>query len=69
MVPVEAENDPEVSIRSSVTERELDIRRVQLYTALNGTQQVIVRRSHLVSDAIEQYQDSAILKQKIFVTF
>ncbi len=43
--------------------------RIQAYTASTTTQQLLLRRDHIVDDAVQQYQDIAILHHKLFVKF
>ena len=64
-----ADEDPEVTIRQVMNRQEFHLRRTQAYTALTATQQLLVRRDFIVEDAVQQYQDIAILHHKLFVKF
>eukprot|EP00794_Sanderia_malayensis_P007518 gene7518-8351_t len=61
--------DPEISIRQVMNRQELQLRRIQAYTAISATQQLLVRRDQLVNDALQQYQDTSIVHHKLFVKF
>ncbi|XP_057316242.1 uncharacterized protein LOC130657278 isoform X2 [Hydractinia symbiolongicarpus] len=53
--------------RNNLNQFEVD--RKTLLLALDSEQQLLIDRSNLVADAIEQYQDTSILDCKVFIKF
>eukprot|EP00112_Aurelia_sp_Birch-Aquarium-sp1_P015961 Seg3578.3 transcript_id=Seg3578.3/GoldUCD/mRNA.D3Y31 product="Ubiquitin-protein ligase E3A" protein_id=Seg3578.3/GoldUCD/D3Y31 len=64
-----ADEDPDITIRRVMNQQEFHLRRIQAYTASTTTQQLLLRRDHIVDDAVQQYQDIAILHHKLSVKF
>ena len=62
-------NDTDITFRQPVTPSKVDVARKAVLSLFTATQQILVRRREIVTDAINQFQGSDMLHCRLFVSF